>query len=53
VGSAITLPESGGEESGLSVEAGICGVIPNEVVGLGDLRREIELSGDDLVGDGF
>src|SRR5436190_7759219 len=50
-GSAETLPEGSGEESGLSVEAGVCGVIPDEVVGLGDLRREVHLGGDDLVGN--
>ena len=45
------LPEGSGEESGLSVEAGVCGVIPNEVISLGDLRCEVQLSGEDLVGD--
>ena len=49
--SAMALPEGAGEESGLSVEAGGGGVIPNQVVGLRDLRREIELGGNDLFGD--
>ena len=42
--------EGSGKESGLPVEAGCSGVIPNEVVGLGDLRREVELRGNDLGG---
>jgi len=45
------LAEGAGEESGLSVEAGVGGVIPDEVVSLRDLRREVELGGDDLFGD--
>lgn len=45
------LSEGAGEESGLSVEAGVGGVIPNEVVSLRNFRREVELRGDDLIGD--
>ena len=48
----VTLLEGSGEELGLSVESGCSGVIPNEVVGLGDLGREGELRGDDPF-DGF
>ena len=43
--------EGSGEEPCLSVEAGVGGVIPDEVVGLGDFRREVELRGDDVFGN--
>jgi hypothetical protein len=43
--------EGSGEEPCLSVEAGGGGVIPDEVVGLGDFRREVELRGDDVFGN--
>ena len=43
--------EAAGKEPGLSVEAGIGGVIPDEIVGLRDFRREVELRGDDVFGN--
>lgn len=43
--------EGSGEESGLSVETGFAGVVPDEVVGLRDFRREVELRGDDVFGN--
>ena len=43
--------EGSSEASGLSVEAGFSGVVPDEVVGLRDFRREVELRGDDVFGN--
>lgn len=47
----MAVPETAGEEVGLSVEAGGSGVIPNQVVGFANLRLEIELGGDDFFCD--
>ena len=44
------LLEDSGEESGLSVEAGEGGIIPDEVVGLGNFGVESELRGNDVFG---
>lgn len=46
----MALAEGAGEEPGLSVEAGEGGVIPNEMVGVGNFCREIELGEEDLLG---
>jgi len=46
-----TALEGSGEEPGLSVETGLAGVVPDEVVGLRDFRREVELRGDDVFGN--
>ena len=46
-----TTLEGSCEESGLSVEAGFAGVVPDEVVGLRGFRREVELRGDDVFGN--
>ena len=43
--------EGPGKEAGLSFEAGIGGIIPDEVVGLGDFRREVDLRGNDFFGN--
>jgi hypothetical protein len=40
------LPEPSGEESGLSVETGDGGIIPNDVVSFLNLRSQIELRAD-------
>lgn len=45
------MPEPSGEESGLSVETGEGGIIPNDVMSFLYLRSQVELRVDDALSE--